>query len=318
MREIGGYIEFEHNHGEMMHEGDIALNSGRNALAYLIESRGINKISIPYFCCDSVYDICKRYGVDARYYHTNCQFQLDSIELAPSEWLYVVNYYGQLTKAYIQKLKKHYDRIIVDNSQAYFMEPLAGVDTIYSCRKFFGVPDGAFLSTDVKLARKLERSVSCEYMSFLGGRFECSASRYYQEFVNNEERFKHESVKKMSALTENILRGIDYNYVRDTRERNWSMLDNVLGSYNKLNKLHKPAGPYMYPMLIEDGGSVRKALQAEKIYIPTLWSDVFKVCKDEDIEYSLAENILPLPIDQRYSPENMRYVAERVLAHARF
>ena len=151
---------------------------------------------------------------------------------------------------------------------------------------------------------------------FWGGRFEYSASQYYQKFVDNEERFKQEPVKSMSALTENILRGIDYDYVRKIRERNWSVLNDVLGAYNKLNKLHKPAGPYMYPMLIEDGGSVRKALQAEKIYIPTLWSDVFKLCKKEDDEYFLAENILPLPIDQRYSPKDMKYVAERVLAHA--
>lgn len=174
MREIGGYIEFEHNCGEMLHEGDIALNCGRSCLAYLIESREIERMSIPYYYCDSVYDICKKYGVDIHYYHVDCQFHLNQIDLAPSEWLYVVNYYGQLTKNYITELKNRYDRLIVDNSQAYFMEPIAGVDTIYSCRKYFGVADGAFLSTRVKLARELECDVSCEHISFLGGRLECS------------------------------------------------------------------------------------------------------------------------------------------------
>ena len=41
MREICGYIELDTYHVPMLHEGTIALNCGRNALAYLIKSRGI-------------------------------------------------------------------------------------------------------------------------------------------------------------------------------------------------------------------------------------------------------------------------------------
>ena len=53
MREIGGYIEFEHYNGSMFHDGAVALNCGRSALAYLWETKKIQKLYLPYFLCDS-------------------------------------------------------------------------------------------------------------------------------------------------------------------------------------------------------------------------------------------------------------------------
>ena len=314
MREIGGYIELEHNRGTMLHEECIALNCGRSGLAYLIEAKDIKRIALPYFDCDTVGNTCKNYGISVRYYHIGHDFRPVDLQLADDEWLYVVNYYGQLTAEEILALKKRYDRLIMDYAQAYFMEPLEEVDTIYSCRKFFGVADGAFLSTSAVIGRDLSRDESCEHMHFLLGRFEGTASEHYAEYVANNERFAHEPIKTMSALTENALRGVDYEFVRNAREQNWASLDVMLGQYNEL-KLQQPIGPFMYPLLIKNGGDIRKLLQSQKIYVPTLWPDVFDICEQEDEEYLLAKNILPLPIDQRYDKRDMKYMAEQVKKH---
>lgn len=64
----------------------------------------------------------------------------------------------------------------------------------------------------------------------------------------------------------------------------------------------------MYPLYIENGAKIRKKLQKEKIYIPTLWADVLAHCKQSELEYDMAQNILPLPLDQRYTLENMEYM----------
>lgn len=312
-REIGGYIEMEHNRGKMLHEDCIALNCGRNCLAYIIEARGIKKIMLPYFDCDSVWGVCRRYGVKVRYYRIGMDFRPEKVQLEPDEWLYIVNYYGQLTLGDIQALQCQYGRLILDNAQAYFMEPVAGIDTIYTCRKFFGVADGGFLSTGARLARDLPRDESSYHMHFLMGRFERTASEFYSEYVANNERFDEEPVKKMSALTENILRGIDYGYAKKQREQNWHTLDVCLDKYNQL-ELQCPEGPFMYPLLIRKGSLIRKALQEQKIYIPTLWPDVLDLCSQEDLEYQMAENILPLPIDQRYGREEMEYMAKAIMA----
>ena len=48
MKEIGGYIELDKYELPMLHEGNIALNCGRNALAYIIRARNIKKILLSY------------------------------------------------------------------------------------------------------------------------------------------------------------------------------------------------------------------------------------------------------------------------------
>ena len=40
---IGGYFQFEESSGKMLYEDGVKLNSGRNALVYLLEARNIKK-----------------------------------------------------------------------------------------------------------------------------------------------------------------------------------------------------------------------------------------------------------------------------------
>ena len=95
MKEYGGYIEFENYHGNMVHEGAISLNCGRNALAYLCEAKKIKKLYLPYFLCSSVPNLCKKIGVEYGYYHINEKFEpIFNQALGEEEWLYIVNFYG--------------------------------------------------------------------------------------------------------------------------------------------------------------------------------------------------------------------------------
>lgn len=115
----------------------------------------------------------------------------------------------------------------------------------------------------------------------------------------------------MSKLTENLLRGIDYEYVKKQRTDNFGLLHSEFEGINRL-KLTVPEGAFMYPLYIENGAEIRKRLQAEKIYIPTLWSDVFDICKESEPEYDMAKNILPLPVDQRYGFAEVNYVMSKI------
>ena len=177
MREIGGYIELETFRGRMLHEEATKLNCGRNALAYLCEAKKIEKLYLPYFLCSSVLDVCEKLGVPFEFYHVDETFMPQFPQkLGENEWLYIVNYYGQLSNETLKRWKDQYGRIIVDNAQSYFQLPVEGVDTLYTCRKFFGVADGAFLYTDVRLERELQQDESFERMHFLLGRYERSAN----------------------------------------------------------------------------------------------------------------------------------------------
>lgn len=305
MREIGGYIELDTFTGPMLHGDGIKLNCGRNALAYLIEAKRIDKLWMPKFMCDSCDKVLSDRGVVVEYYSIGLDFK----PIVPEwdGWLYVVNYYGQLSNEYLASLG---DRVIVDNAQAYFQDPVPGMDTLYTCRKFFGVADGAVLYTD-KTIEVEQQDESFRRMNFLLGRYERTASEFYPEYAANNDFFENEPIKRMSKLTENLLHGIDYERVRQRRTENFAFLHERLHGINRLN-LTIPEGAFMYPLYLENGAEIRKKLQAMKIYIPTLWPSVFALCGKMEPEYDMAKNTLPLPVDQRYWTEEMEYLADEV------
>jgi len=312
MREIGGYIELDTYHLPMLHEGAVALNSGRNCLAYLIQVNKIKKILLPYYLCNSVRDICKRENVEISYYSIDNVFRPINVSLQDDEWLYIVNYYGQLDNKYLEQTKKEHNRVIVDNAQAYFQMPIENTDTLYTCRKFFGVADGAFLYTQKTLDEELLPDESFERMRFLLGRYERTASEFYKEYTDNNRLFGNQPIKTMSKLTMNLLHGIDYAVVKERRTRNFSVLHNQFKNMNKL-QLTIPEGAFMYPLYVVNGAEIRKKLQEKKIYIPTLWPDVFGYCTETQMEYDMAKNILPIPIDQRYNTDDMLYITDEVI-----
>ena len=305
MKEIGGYIELDTYTGNMLHDEGIKLNCGRNALAYIIKAKNIKKLWMPKFMCDSCDKVLSDNQVDVEYYSIGLDFKPVIKEW--DGWLYVVNFYGQLSNEYLSSLG---DRIIVDNAQAYFQEPISGVDTLYTCRKFFGVADGAILYTD-KFIKVEEQDESFGRMHFLLGRYERSASEFYAEYVENNHFFRNQPIKTMSKLTENLLHGIDYEDVRKRRTQNFSYLHEKLYYVNMLN-LSLPDGAFMYPLYIENGAELRKQLQTKKIFIPTLWPAVFNLCGEDELEYDMAKNILPIPVDQRYGIEEMEYIINEI------
>lgn len=310
MREIGGYIELDTYRGKMLHDDGIKLNCGRCALDYIIKTKNIKKMHVPKFMCDSNDRILKENSVQIKYFSIRSDFKPILENREPDEWLYLVNYYGQLSNEYIKTLGEN---IIIDNAQAYFDAPIPGIDTIYTCRKYFGVADGAVLYTDAALLSDIPTDESYNRMRFLLGRYEKSASEFYFEYVANNDFFINEPIKRMSKLTENLLHGIDYDLVKEKRTENFRYLHEKLRGINKLS-LYIPVGAFMYPLYIDNGETVRKSLQHQRIYIPTLWPDVFEVCSEDELEYDMAQNILPLPVDQRYTTDDMNYIVDCIFS----
>ena len=305
MKEIGGYIELDTYELPMLYDDLLKFNCARNCLAYLIKTKKIAKIFLPYFLCDSVFEIVKKYSVDINYYHIDKNFLPEKIDVHDDEYIYIVNYYGQLDNNDKRKLQKKYKNVILDNTQAYFDEPFIDFDNIYSCRKFFGVPDGGLLySKQIKEYDVLQYDKSYNRMIHILGRYENRADEFYSDFKKNEDEFINSDILKMSILTENLLHGINYDNIKEKRNKNFEYLFNHLAKINLLN-LKKITGAYAYPLLIENAEEIRNELIKNKIYIPVLWPNVLNELTDNTIEYNFAKNILPLPCDQRYSIDDM-------------
>ena len=309
MKEIGGYFgleDFPHNE---YYSDLIAVNSARNALLYILKAREIRKLFIPSYLCDSISELCEREGYSYEYYSISENFQPEfNQQLQAGEYLYIVNYFGQISNEQVIWWKKRYKNVIIDNVQAFYQKPVEGVDTLYSCRKFFGVPDGGYVATEARLTEDISMDVSMERMKHILGRYEGEASLYYEDFAQNDERFYAIPLRKMSRLTHNILGAVDYEGVRRRREENYIFLHNHLKFKNPL-KINVPVGPYAYPFFCQNGMQVKKSLAEKKIYIATLWPNAIQY---GGIAQEYSENILPLPVDQRYSLEDMNCILEEL------
>lgn len=311
MREIGGYLELERFYGAEYYEGLIALDCARNALAYVIEARGIHELWIPDYLCTSVFQVAEQHGTTVHVYPVRADFTPDycQINLDSDSYLYLVDYYGQLSDTQLSYAVSFADgRIVVDEVMCFFRRPRTGIDTLYCCRKFFGVADGAYLATNVRLDTDLPVDESHARMGFVLGRFERPAGEFYAEASANNSRFAGEPIRSMSKVTQNLLRAIDYERVQRVREENYAYLMERLTAYNEL-VLASPPGPYMYPLLVNDGQRVRKALQRQHIFVPTLWPNVTDV---PGVAGRFARDILPLPVDQRYSIDDMAYMCQLI------
>lgn len=227
----------------------------------------------------------------------------------------LVDYYGQLDLVDIEQARVFSSsRLIVDETHGFFRKPWSAVDTIYSCRKWFGVADGAYLATGdgERILRHVPRDESYARYGFVLGRFERPAGDFFAESSANNAFFDREPVKLMSFLTDNLLRAIDYRTLRDRRDMNWDFLDEALKGMNSL-VLRKPEGAFMYPFMIENAQELRKQLIAAGIFVPLLWPNVFEERKIGSDAWKLSADILPLPLDQRYGEDEMEYIVETLV-----
>lgn len=317
-KEIGGYLELERFRGQSFHHGAVELNSARSCLAYLIELRDIWSIAKPDYMCDAVGATCRKAGVQTKTYHIGEDFApVYDFELSDNEYLYLADFFGFLNGDQVaEALAFSEGRLIVDEVQGFFRTPWEGADTIYTCRKFFGVADGAYLYTkdNARLAYELPIGRSYAKMTHILGRFEQNGSVFYADAQANEKAIGEEPVSTMSPLTRNILLAIDYDDVKIRRVRNYQILKDLMDSTNLLDT-RLPEGPFMYPCCLGDAEGVREKLASESIYIPTLWPNILDECKEGSVAFRYARNVLPLPIDQRYEAGDMERVAKLVRKH---
>jgi hypothetical protein len=306
MEAIGGYFELELHKGEHYHKDAIRLNSGSNCFEYILRARKYEKVYLPYYTCHVIYDVAQRIGVEIAYYHINEQLEpVELPELKEGEAFLYTNYYG-LKQACVERLAEKYGKqLIVDNAQAFYANPLAGIDTFYSPRKFFGVPDGGYLYTDVVLNDEFPQAESMQRMTHLMKRIEQGAEAGYADYQREEETLYGSQIERMSKLTDALLRSIDYEKIAQERISNYKVLEEQLGKNNAIH-LTLPQGdvPMVYPYLTEDP-TLKQRFIEHKIFVATYWPNVDA---NGDFEATLKANLLPLPIDQRYGIDELHSI----------
>lgn len=294
MKSIGGYFELaERGAGTFPHPDGILLNTGRNAFEHILGGiPDVQELLVPYYTCETVLEPIRKLGLRCRRYAIDNRLEIaDEIRLSTGQYLVANNYFG-IKDAYIDRLAQEYaDRLIVDSAQAFFTKPISGIPTFYSPRKFVGVCDGGIAyswKSDASLPYEYDDSSARSEHLFL--RKEKGAEAGYGAFLQAEKSLENQPIRRMSAFTEEILRHIDYEGIRERRRENYAFLHLRLGGVNALDlpAMDSFACPMVYPCLLPNGAELRKKLIENKVFVAKYWPKVVPF-----------RNLLAIPCDQR-------------------
>lgn len=314
MKPIGGYFPLElANLGTFPHADGILVNSGRNALEFILSSQEVKNFYLPYYTCQVVMEPIEKLGIPYKRYHINEQLEIsEEINLSTGEYLLYTNYFG-IKDQYCKLLTEKYGkRLILDYAQAFFAEPTDCVGTVFSPRKFVGIPDGGIAYSD-RAIEVSEQDQSFDRCSHLLKRHDLGACGGYEDFHLNSVKLHNQPIKHMSELTRALLQSIDFEKAKTQRWQNFKQLHEALGNRNMLQipDFSSFQCPMVYPYMT-DNADLKKHLIANKVFVATYWPNVFHWCKPEDLEYQLAGRCLAIPIDHRYREEEMKFIINQI------
>lgn len=319
-KEYGGFIPFDLPEGKGEYFSDfsrytIKVNSARTGIMLAVKDIQADKVFMPLYTCPSVKKTVEELGSEVVYYRLNDKMIPVIDEFSSKDVLIWTNYFGIISEKQINFLIEKFKNIIFDNAQAFFKLPIMrkNIYNVYSCRKFIGVPDGGYLIAQNMEKVDLKQDISHNKMGFIFKQLEMGVNNSYQEYLENES-FLDDNYLGMSVLTEKILNAVDYTGIKDVRARNYMALHNMLRNINNISIDLELDGnvPMVYPLLVKSE-SLREYLISNNIYVPTWWKHLRNVpLNDDAMEYQLSRYLLPLPVDQRYDEEDMKFISKVV------
>jgi len=316
MKPIGGFLEFELPQiGQSFHPEAVALSTGRGGIRFMLQHLDIEKCYVPFYSCDSVLDPFEAEGIEIEFYEIDEQLEPKALpELEEKTYFLYINFYGIKTQV-VDRLLQHYgDKLIIDNVHLFFAKGYPNNWSFTSARKYFGVPDGAYVypprQTSVNLPTDKYKPTQIDHLvnRLIGDR-----ELAYQQNVTHEGSLRPE-IKIMSTFSEKMLNAIDYESVQAIRQENFQWLHQQLSPYNQLI-INVPLNttcfryPFLPPRLIPKG-----PFYQQQLFIPSFWSDVNHRAVDGfEWEKQLSKQLFPLPIDHRYRTKDLQRLVDFII-----
>ncbi len=311
-------------------------DSGRSALYLAAREhaarRGTMRAHVPAFSCSSVTEALVSAGYDVVYYDRPpgmMQGQLP--DLARDELLIVIHYFGLENPDYpilAERALKTGVRIVEDCVQASINRRwcLKGDFAITSLRKFLSVPDGACLLSSLPVRADLLQSdegfVSRRTAAKVLRASTDDAQRYLRLIEESEESLSAGSPRRPSTMSALLMSNQDVDAISARRRENWRRLERGLAPLidnrkikQVLTNLREEEVPLGFPIALLNGerDRVRAELRHSGVFCPVHWPLPHLPEGAAPLARNLSQNILTLPLDQRYDPPAMDALAQLLM-----
>lgn len=320
----------------------LLAESGRSALraalsCWMSEKRRVSRFLLPIYLCSAVLQPFKELGIACDFYRIGSNLDIDWEDAARklnsglySGFLYIC-YFG--SSVHSAPPVGFFDQwpnvtIIEDLAQALLSRGAGcrGDYTIYSLRKWVGVPDGG--AVIVSSRNKVPTLSNCR-LDFVKERlvaFELRC-RYRLERLRSKEsylkRFRDaEGILEtdrggalgISALSVRILRTTNFRHIATARRQNFKYLMTHFPVARGVDPLSmtwaKSDVPLGFPVVCSRRDWLRNELRKNGIYCPVHWilPEVIRSLPDASSANALSDCLLTLPCDQRYTEDDMEYI----------
>jgi hypothetical protein len=310
---------------------ELRCDSGRTALLLaLVDWRKKRPASgrawVPSYICESVINAVGAAGYDIAWYDDRPgEEPLDGFAPARDDIVIVVHYFGFPNALLSELLERRAETsygIVEDCVQAPYTQGVGveGDYAISSLRKWWPAPDGAAVHAKQEMSFSLaetdEEFVSTRLAAkLLRGAGQCESK--YLSWVEQSEKSLKPIPRKVSWLSSQLLEAVPKVAACARRRSNWSTLSEGLEAIGGLKPLFLDLPdhvvPLAFPITIEGRlrDQLRDHFRKQRIFCPVHWPFM---AGWPDKSRRLSEDILSLPIDQRYDEADM----ERILRVARF
>ena len=212
---------------------------------------------------------------------------------------------------------------MITSNHLYQKKKFHGDYNFNSLRKVLPLPDGAILKINKKKNFKdfnFKKTFSADFR-FIGLVLKnlpyfkliwYPILKHYENYLVNNGPYPSFG----SNISSNLIKKINFRDIIEVRRKNYVYLRDKLSSLD-LDFLHqdldKNVCPLSLPILVAERDKVREYLIMKKIYPPIHW-DISSIINKSDFPLSIniSNRILSLPIDQRYSINDMNKIAMEV------
>lgn len=319
MKALGGFIDLDALHRPSNATENSAVSSalhfayGRNALLFALSQIKPKALHLPFYICDSVTIPPNQLGIPIKWYSIQHDFTPNLPHVEKDEMLLIVNYFGLLTKQLTAYADIYEHQLIIDNTQAWYDSPNANCWSFNSSRKFFGIPDGAQLFYPKNFTPDVNPELNIPEYRHLIERSLGNEALAHQIFAASESQILC-NLATISQFSAQLLDSVPHEIYIQRRKQNFEQLHSLLAPHNTIAHLlvDIPYAPFMYPF-VPKHKIKHLDLYALRIFAPILWNDCsHRKVNGFEFEKDLAQNIIPLPLDYRYTTDDMRDLVNRM------
>lgn len=311
----------------------ILLRSGRDAIRYVAKNLKSKEVWLPAYCCMSMVKPFLDEHVATHFYPVKPDKKENYntiVETIPcgSAILYM-SYFGHdmLDEEGLISLSQRYTMIedktqnLLDRDKSDFQPDFI----VASIRKWIAVFDGGFVKTKDKIEHIQIDSEDSEYVSMRKKAFDIKA--LYFETGNAEEKhiyrellwkagqllYSRDNIARISDLSLDIIYKQDYEEICKVRRENYCRLFEKLQDSSYITIPLEPNSiPLYFIIIVKDRADMQNKLSEKTIYCPHIWPLPQQAENMCSFSRYLSERLLCIHCDQRFTVEDMDYIAETI------